>query len=72
MLTPIPGQAGAHQLRRRCAQDNFPVQCDVIRMRMANEDFVSLRFVGIQPEVQFRQVQVAINEFDLWNRHRET
>ena len=34
-------------------------------MRMTDKDSVNLRFMGVQPEVQFGQAQVAIYELNL-------
>lgn len=57
MLEAFSRQPGPHQLGRGRGGNDFTVQRDMIRMRVADKDFIApLRFVRIQPKPELRQM----------------
>jgi hypothetical protein len=59
----------AHEPRRRIRHDDFPVRCDVIAVRMADEHMPGLGPVRIQPQTEAGQVDAALLEFNRERRH---
>jgi len=71
VLAALPGNARLHQLRCGGAEDDFAMGSDVVRMSVAYEDFfrAEFRFVRIEPQAEFGNVQITGAVFDPWKGH---
>jgi len=71
MFHAHPRQSRLHQPGGRGAQQDFTVRCDVIRVCMAYEHALrtALGMVRIQPEAQFRKMQITLGMFDTKSLH---
>ena len=66
MLLSHSGNARLHEALCGRAEDDFAMSGSVVGMCVADENFVRSNFwlVGIQPEIELRQVQVTLDVFE--------
>jgi hypothetical protein len=70
MFHPFAGEARAHELRGRLADDDFAMDFGVVRVGVADENRAGrLRIVGVKPKAQFREEHSTFMKLDFKGRH---